>query len=494
MRRTAERLLNNRIALMLGMPLALLVALASVRPLSALQLLVWSMLAFQLLLASYKMCAPLFSVGHNNRSRGWRKLSDADLPVYTIMFALYKEANMIDQILENIAKVSYPREKLQCLFVLEAHDTETIAAVEARELPHYWQLVKVPQSEHLVGGRPLKGKPRALDFAAQFAEGEFLVVFDAEDKPDPNQLKKVVAAFRNAADPRLACVQVPLSFSQNEGASWVTRLMAAEYTWHFQFLLKGLDWLGLAIPLGGTSNHLLLPAVRELALKEYQMPKGEAERGALGIWDAFNVTEDCDLGGWLAVYGYRTIVVNSWTDEEAPVTLVAAFNQRTRWVKGYAQTALVFLVCPMLYARKMGLVRYLTFLLTSGGSYLALLITPLLVAMTMTWLFLRPEWMSLAFGGEAVAWFAFWTAVIANTVIASQTIVAAIATRQWATIAAALLLPVWWAMLSLAALQAFRELVTGKAQFWNKTTHGVPIPAHEAANAATASAPALKTA
>ena len=205
--------------------------------------------------------------------------ASTNLPLYTILVPLYREANMLPSLVEAMCALDYPKEKLDILLVLEEDDGETIAAARALDLDDCFEIVCVPQAEP-------RTKPKACNYALAFARGEFIVIFDAEDRPEPDQLKKAVAAFR-ANPPQIACLQARLNF-YNASENFLTAMFALDYALWFDFLLPGLDRLGVPMPLGGTSNHFRAGALR-----------------AIHGWDPYNVTEDADLGIRLAQMGYR---------------------------------------------------------------------------------------------------------------------------------------------------------------------------------------------
>ena len=105
---------------------------------------------------------------------------------------------------------------------------------------------------------------------------------------------------------------------ENASENALTALFAGEYAGLFGRLLPALARWDLPVPLGGTSNHFRIEFLR-----------------ALGGWDAFNVTEDADLGVRLARRGLRAEMLASRTLEEAPLTVRAWMAQRTRWMKGW---------------------------------------------------------------------------------------------------------------------------------------------------------------
>lgn len=245
-------------------------------------------------------------------------LADTDLPTYTIICPLYREAEVVAELVENLQALDYPRDRLQALIVLEADDDVTQAAVRALPLPAFVQVLIVPR------GTP-KTKPRACNHALERARGELVVIYDAEDMPDAGQLREAAARFA-VADPKLACLQAPLRIEDPGFSLFLPSQFRLEYAAHFEVLLPALARWGLPFPLGGTSNHFRTAALREQ-----------------GGWDPYNVTEDADIGFRLAAAGYRLGVMDRPTWETAPTTWGQWLPQRARWIKGHMQTIAVCL-------------------------------------------------------------------------------------------------------------------------------------------------------
>ena len=243
------------------------------------------------------------------------RLDDDTLPLYTVLVPLYKEAGIAQKIVNSVTTLDYPADKLDVILLLEEDDNETRAALEETTLPSCVRTLVVPE------GKP-KTKPRACMHGLGVARGEYLVIYDAEDRPEPDQLKKAVVGFRRLPE-RVACLQAKLNY-YNPRQNWLTKWFTIEYTTWFDLFLPGLNRMGMPIPLGGTSNHFRTEPLREI-----------------GGWDPFNVTEDCDLGIRLHKAGHRTRVMDSTTWEEANSALGNWIRQRSRWVKGYIQTHLV---------------------------------------------------------------------------------------------------------------------------------------------------------
>jgi len=235
----------------------------------------------------------------------------ADLPIYSVLVALYKEAEIAGDLVAALRKLDWPASKLDVKLVCEADDAGTIAAIHAARPPSFMQVVEVPNH----GPRT---KPKALNYAMQICRGAFIVLYDAEDRPHPRQLIEAWQRFQEAG-PDVACLQAPLEIT-NGDRSWIARSFAFEYAALFRGLLPWLSKRRLLLPLGGTSNHF-----RRSALEE------------VGRWDPFNVTEDADLGARLLRFGYRTETISLPTLEEAPERARIWIPQRTRWFKGWCR-------------------------------------------------------------------------------------------------------------------------------------------------------------
>lgn len=371
-------------------------------------------------------------------------LRDADLPVYTVLVPMYKEAKVLPLLAKALKGLDYPASKLEVKLVLEEDDTETIDAAKALRLPGTFEIVRVPPSQP-------KTKPKACNYALQFSRGEYVTIYDAEDQPEPDQLKKAVLAFRNG-DPRLACVQGRLNYF-NRSENWLTRMFTLEYSQWFDFLLPGLDWLKVPIPLGGTSNHFKLSALRKV-----------------GAWDPYNVTEDADLGVRLAQEGYTVGVINSTTYEEANGVLPSWIKQRSRWIKGYMQTWLVHMRHPVKLWKSIGAKGFFSFHFFIGAPPFTMLLAPILwvitflVWFTNTWDFgwLFPE----PFGTMAL-----FNLVIGNLFLVYFGVIAALKRKYYDLVPVGILLPVYWILHSIAAYKAFWQLIFNP-HYWEKTEHG----------------------
>ncbi|WP_054163106.1 glycosyltransferase [Rhodopseudomonas sp. AAP120] len=380
---------------------------------------------------------------------------DAELPIYTAIAALYREASSVAALVEAIEALDYPREKLDIILVVEPDDLPTRAAIaRLRRGPHLRVLVAPADAPQT--------KPKALNYALPFVRGSMVTVFDAEDRPAPDQLRAALAAFA-AGGPQIGCVQASLQVD-NTAHSWLSRLFLAEYAGQFEAVLPGLSRLGLPLPLGGSSNHFSTRVLR-----------------AVGGWDAHNVTEDADLGFRLARFGYGSISFASHTCEEAPIGFAAWWGQRTRWMKGWMQTWWVHMRRPAEFWRDAGWRGLLTLNLYVGGGVVSALMHPLLLLhLVLTGATLARS--GTGFSSEPSAWLHGLT--IAAGYLGSA-LVAAIGLRRIGRLRDAvwlLAMPLYWIGLSLAAWRALHELVW-KPQHWQKTEHGIAARASSPAEA-----------
>lgn len=364
-----------------------------------------------------------------------RIAAPAHWPTYTILCPVYREANVIADLIAAIDRLDYPKMALQVVILVEADDADTMTAVSAADAP-YLEIVQIPVAAP-------RTKPKALNIGLTCARGEYLVVYDAEDRPHPQQLRVALAAFEDGGD-ELACVQAPLQID-NANASWIAGQFAAEYAIQFRELLPLLARCGLPLPLGGSSNHFRTSALR-----------------AVGGWDPYNVTEDADLGYRFARDGYRAGVIWAPTTEEAPVTFAAWRKQRTRWIKGHMQTWLVLMRNPLRTASEMGLGAFLSMQLMLGGGIIASFahgpLAFVLLMAALTPYDLPPADFILAVSGYSVAVFAAMTAsALAHDV------------RH---IGAAPTMPFYWPLASVAAFGALFGLIF-RPHHWAKTEHGV---------------------
>ncbi len=394
-----------------------------------------------------------------------RALRDAELPIFTVLVPMFRETAMLPSIARALRELNYPLGKLDIKIVLEADDHDTIQTARTLGLEGVFEIIVVPPSMP-------QTKPKACNFALRFARGEYLVVYDAEDRPEPDQLRKVVATFRRAPA-NTACLQCRLNY-YNVNENWLTRMFTLDYALWFDQVLPGLERLGMPIPLGGTSNHFKIEVLREL-------------HG----WDPFNVTEDADLGMRLGQKSYRVGVVDSTTYEEASCRTGQWIRQRSRWMKGYMQTLLVHTRRPLRLMRAAGPLGFLGFIFFIGGTVIAGLVNPIFWALYLAWLIASASGFDPVFP-QILLFISLFNLLAGNGAFTYLSMLAPIQ-RGWLNlIPYSLTVFGYWVLISIAAYKGLWQLLRDPF-FWEKTQHGLsrhpaaqhPIPDHLSAQEAT---------
>lgn len=427
----------------------LLVALLIWHPLATLVVVNGLFIAFYVVQSAYKFYLVWASLERpvllSATEEELAAVDDAALPTYTLLIPLYREAAVLGRLVEGLQRMDYPAEKLDVMLLLEEDDRETIEAAERMELPPHIRPVIVPDSQP-------KTKPKACNYGLFTCDSELLVIYDAEDRPEPDQLKKAAIAFSRVPE-NVVCLQAKLNY-YNQRQNLLTRWFTAEYSVWFDLFLPGLTATGAPIPLGGTSNHFRVKPLQEL-----------------GGWDPFNVTEDCDLGVRLHKHGWRTSMLSSTTWEEANGAFWSWFRQRSRWVKGYLQTWLVHTRKPLQILRDLGPAGWFSFQMTIGGSLLAFLINPIYWAMTLLWLFTRSEMISALFP-PSIYLLGSFCLLGANFVFVYMAVTGCMARGYYDLVKYALLTPIYWLMMSIGAYKAYGQIIV-RPHYWEKTDHGI---------------------
>lgn len=433
-------------------------------------------------------------VGHE----AYDELSDDELTVYTIFLPLYKEANIAGKIIKNMEALDYPKHKLDIKLLLEADDDATIKAVKKSNLPDYYDVIIVPDFLP-------KTKPRACNYGLKRAKGTYCVIYDAEDRPEPDQLKKVISVFNENQDPQLVCVQAKLNY-YNPKQNWLTRFFTIEYSTTFDLFLPGLELFNIPIPLGGTSNHFRTDVLQDI-----------------GGWDPFNVTEDCDLGIRIYKRRYKTTLINSTTWEEANSQVWNWVRQRSRWVKGFFQTHFTHMRHPLRTFCGLGPWGFFGFYLTVGASsfmmlinvfywvicsvYLGLVAHAMHYGVTLKEIIIGPHQHEtyqglLILGSRIKAWPLFYTGptedpfwsslscvffaisvmlFLANGLFVFSHLLACLKRKYYFLIPFAFLMPFYWVLISIGAWKGFMQLFT-KPFYWEKTNHGLDDEGADGAN------------
>jgi cellulose synthase/poly-beta-1,6-N-acetylglucosamine synthase-like glycosyltransferase len=220
-------------------------------------------------------------------------------------------------------------------------------------------------------------------------------------------------------------------------------------------MIPGLARLDLPVMLGGTTNHFRVSALLDV-----------------GGWDAWNVTEDADLGLRLARCGFSVSDLPSQTLEEAPASLDAWMAQRTRWLKGWLQTTAVHLRNPRLALSTMGGFAYGSALAVCLGTVATALFGPLFFGLALFDLITGRLAPTEGFGGAITSSISL-TLFGAGLLTVLGTAWVGMRRRGVAELAPWLLLmPAYLLLASVAAWRAVAEVIVAPQQ-WNKTQHGL---------------------
>ena len=376
-------------------------------------------------------------------------IADEDLPIYSVLIPLYREENIIFSLLERIDAIDYPRDKLDVIILLEADDEGTVRAMITellrRKRPEI-RLLIIPDTYP-------RTKPKAMNVALPYMQGQYFVIYDAEDRPDKMQLRKVVTAFQELpAD--VGAIQARLTFF-NYNRNLLTRMFTIEYDIWFHHFLPGLVRLGLPVPLAGTSTHMRTSDIQ-----------------AIGGWDAHNVTEDCDLGMRLARGNMHTVIVDSDTFEEATIAYYAWIKQRTRWIKGYMQTQAVHTSRFFHDISAFGIYKFLGMCVVVGGQVLSALLHPIAIGLFLYQIcadyFLfdalfhpktKPLIMFLLISGTFLP---VLQAILVYTRLQKRVFLIKFSVFHL----------FYWFLAAIASYRALWQLVTSPS-YWEKTTHGI---------------------
>lgn len=440
---SAKRLLTLRQAVIAFITLSLAAAVSLCWPLSA-------FVAFNAVTALYFTAAIVFRfwlliVGWEERidAAPIHKLHDDNLPVITILLPLYRDEAALPMLAQHVDALDYPDSKKDVKLLLEEDDHATIEEAVRLGLAHRYHMIVAPHCEP-------RTKPKACNIGLQLARGDLIVIYDAEDQPEPNQLKKAAAAFHDG-DKNLACVQARLNY-YNRDDNWLTRLFTLEYSLWFDWLLPALQKMRAPIPLGGTSNFFRTETLV-----------------TIGGWDPYNVTEDADLGLRLARLGYRVEVIGSTTFEEANCELGNWMRQRSRWLKGYLQTWLVHMRRPQQIIATTGWRGFLAVQLFVAGNVFSALINPVMWSAFVLWAVWRPASLEGMLPTPLV-WLNLF-ALFAGNLLFILTMMIGPLKRGWRNLVPyGLTAPAYWLLSSLAAYKALWQAFR-RPHYWEKTDH-----------------------
>ena len=375
------------------------------------------------------------------------EMNDDALPVYSVLVPLFRETRVLPQLIGALQRLNYPTEKLDIKLILEQTDTNMQRKIASMRLPATMEVIVVPASFP-------QTKPKALNYALPFTRGQLLTIYDAEDIPEPMQLRMAAAAFAKLP-PEVACLQAELTF-YNPNESWLTRQFTLEYATLFKLVLPMLAVNRLPMPLGGTSNHFRSEVLRQV-----------------GGWDPYNVTEDADIGVRLARFGFFAKSFASCTYEEANTELRNWLHQRARWMKGFLQTWLVHMRNPVVLLREVGPMGFLVVQAMLIGVVLSATFYPLFIGLTVLNLWnayfhiSEPSLIEVLMQGSYLGFYIIGSGIM----MASGAI--SLGRKNyfgwWGTLAS---MPIYWLLASIAGWLALWQFIRAPFE-WNKTRHGL---------------------
>ena len=238
-----------------------------------------------------------------------------ELPSVTVQLPIFNELNVVERLLDAVARIEYPRDRLEVQVLDDSTDgTTSLVAEKADELRRDGLAIV-----HLTRRNREGYKAGALAAGLKRAHGEFVCVFDADFLPPPEILVTTLPHF---TDPGVGMVQVRWEHLNRE-YSLLTRMQAMQLDAHFAVEHAARNRSGRFFNFNGTAGIWRRTTIEDA-----------------GGWHHDTLTEDLDLSYRAQLRGWRFVYLN---DVEAPAELPVQVNgfrsQRHRWTKGAVQTA-----------------------------------------------------------------------------------------------------------------------------------------------------------
>lgn len=405
---------------------------------------------------------------------------DSKLPIVTVLLPVYREEITLPYLVKSVMQQRYPKNKLDVRILVEPDDHHTLKAIIA--LPdqagqtnaikynrygfpktvRVWEDAEISIDYVYLHPKGARTKPNALNKGLTNAKGSIVTIFDAEDRPDPRQIRKAVTYMLKHSE--VSCVQARLAY-YNPDQSIITKMFSIEYVQQFMVYLPLYHSLKKVVLLGGTSNYIRTDVLRNL--------EG---------WDYANVTEDADLGIRLTRLGYQTVPINTITWEEAPPKIYPWLKQRTRWNKGFIYTCLLHFKKPRALVRDLGWtpVLFLLYILASPVIFCASL--PGWILFSLWWLNwfgvpLHPiaDWIQEAFRNNSMIFylsiFTFLFGIFYSPIIALEALFRQGDEYSLKKIKYSFFTSLYMDLQSIPSTIAIFELLF-KPKHWHKTPHG----------------------
>jgi hypothetical protein len=252
-----------------------------------------------------------------------------DLPFVTVQLPVYNEATVVERLIDAACELDYPRERLE-VQVLDDSDDETVELAAARV--SRWKSDGVDIRHLRRRGRD-GFKAGALAAGEKVANGDFLLVLDADFLPPKNLVRRLLSPF---AEPDVGAVQAAWGHLDAD-QSWLTRAQALFLDAHFAIEHEARYRSGLFFNFNGSAGMWRRRCV-----------------GDAGGWQADTLTEDLDLSYRAQLAGWRFVYLDDVrVPAELPDRMRALELQQERWAQGGIQTARKLL--PGLWRRSLPL-------------------------------------------------------------------------------------------------------------------------------------------
>ena len=236
-----------------------------------------------------------------------------EIPLVTIQLPLYNEKYVVERLLTTIAKLQYPKDKLEIQVLDDSTDDSVIETKKLVEDLHESGL----DIKHITRTNRVGFKAGALKEGLFTAKGEFIVIFDADFVPQPDWLYQTIPYFKEAS---VGVVQTRWGHL-NRNYSILTKIQAFALDAHFTLEQVGRNSQSHFINFNGTAG-----AWRKKCIID------------AGNWESDTLTEDLDLSYRAQMKNWKfKYLENIETPAELPVIISAARSQQFRWNKGGAE-------------------------------------------------------------------------------------------------------------------------------------------------------------
>ena len=250
---------------------------------------------------------------HHKNSPTFDFSKEEEIPFVTIQLPVYNELYVMERLLDNIAEIDYPKDKLE----IQVLDDSTDESFE-ETAKHIQEIQKTGLDiQHVTRENRLGYKAGALKEGLKTAKGEYIAIFDADFLPKKNWLKNTIPYFK---DPEIGVVQTRWGHL-NRDYSILTRVQAFALDAHFTLEQVGRNSKGHFINFNGTAGVWRKECILDA-----------------GNWEGDTLTEDLDLSYRAQLKNWKFKYLEEVeTPAELPVVISAARSQQFRWNKGGAE-------------------------------------------------------------------------------------------------------------------------------------------------------------